>query len=409
LSNLPGTYLLVLLAVLPGACLTQAAAQTPDWPFDDVYDSDLVFLHPLANYRPNPHWVRDWERGRASGNSVWATVGSVSQKEFFTDVRMRIDQPLGDTRFRFLYDLRWLGGEHVDLEVLQQFLGLEMSVAGPWGLQALVHPTPDKADVDAALGVIVADESRGRFLRVSLRLDDLLYGDRNKDGGVSQGEPVGVQWEGRYGGRRWEVYSEGHYGSQSKRSFPDSANSPDIRGLEGSHNASQSRLRWLRTSTDFLELEFTHYAFLTAEQWRDTAESFRYEDQIVDLTLRYAFTFGGGRWRAWPGVHLLNQRARATGRQDERFERTDLMPQVFVEYSLGEADALEFGFMGSRSERTLSSEDSDRAFDKLAWSDKVKLGWTHHFAPAVRIQLSLSHEVAPDRFGGANVQFFGLF
>ena len=72
-------------------------------------------------------------------------------------------------------------------------------------------------------------------------------------------------------------------------------------------------------------------------------------------------------------------------------------------------DALEFGFMGSRSERLLKSADPEGSFERLAWSDKVKLGWTHHFAPAVRIQFSLSHEVAPDRFGGANVQFFALF
>ena len=70
-------------------------------------------------------------------------------------------------------------------------------------------------------GGIVADESRERFLRVSLRLDDLLYGDRTRDGGVSQGEPIGIQWEGRYAGGQWEAFSEGRYGGSSERTFPD--------------------------------------------------------------------------------------------------------------------------------------------------------------------------------------------
>ena len=61
------------------------------------------------------------------------------------------------------------------------------------------------------------------------------------------------------------------------------------------------------------------------------------------------------------------------------------------------------------SDRRLESADPEESFDRTAWSDKVKLGWTHRFSPAAQIQFSLSHEVAPDRFGGGNVQFMAFF
>lgn len=397
--------LLLVVTLVPSASL----AQLPDWTFDDAYDSDLVFIHPLANYGLSPHWIREWERSLASRSSIRATVGSVNQKTFFNDTRVRIDESLGDGPFRFLYSLRWLGGEHVDREILQQFVGFELSVTDPLGFHALVHPTPDKGDVDASLGLIVADGGRERFLRASLRLDDLLYGDRNREGGKSVREAISLQWEGRYAGGRWEVFSEGLYGRPSERTFPDTVSSPEVAARTDRMNGSTTRLRWLSGDASFLEISLEHYRFEDRQAWRKPLASYDYENGITDVLLRYAFVFDQGRWRAWPGVHWLTQEAHSSGREDQDFQRTDVMPTVFVEYLASDVNSFELGYMGSLSSRTLASADSERSFDRTAWADKVKLGWTHRFSPSAQIQFSLSHEVAPDRFGGGNVQFLAFF
>ncbi len=397
--------LLAVLSLVPST----ASAQLPDWTFDDAYDSDLVFIHPLANYALSPHWIREWERNLASQSSVRVTVGSVNQKTFFNDTRVRIDEALGDGPFRFLYSLRWLGGEHVDRELLQQFVGFELSVAQSLGFHALVHPTPDKGDVDASFGLIVADTGRERFLRASLRLDDLLYGDRNREGGESVQDAISIQWEGRYAGGRWELFSEGLYGRPSERVFPDTASSPQVVARTDRTNGSRTRLRWLSGDASFLELSFDHYRFEDRQAWREPLASYDYENGVSDLLIRYAFPLGQGRWRAWPGVHWLTQEAHASGREDQDLQRTDIMPTVFVEYLASAANSFELGYMGSASSRTLRSADPEQSFDRTAWADKVKLGWTHRFSPAARIQFSLSHEVAPDRFGGGNVQFLAFF
>jgi hypothetical protein len=400
-----------LAALLGGTTLAPSTAQgqLPDWAFDDAYDSDLVFIHPLANYSLSPHWIREWERNLASRSSGRTTVGSVNQKTVFNDTRVRIDESLGDSPFRFLYSLRWLGGEHVDREILQQFVGLELSVTDLLGFHALVHPTPDKGDVDASFGLIVADASRERFLRASLRLDDLLYGDRNREGGESVQEAISVQWEGRYAGGRWELFTEGLYGRPSERMFPDTVSSPDVVARTDRTNGSSTRLRWLSGETSFLEIALDHYSFEDRQAWRDPLASYTYENRVTDLLIRYAFPLGQGRWRAWPGVHWLTQDADATGREEQDFRRTDVMPAVFVEYLASGANSFELGYMGSASTRTLQSADPEQSFDRTAWADKVKLGWTHRFSPSAQIQFSLSHEVAPDRFGGANVQFLAFF
>lgn len=399
---------LALLAGLTPLVPSGAAAQLPDWTFDDAYDSDLVFIHPLANYSHSPHWIREWERNLASRSSVRATVGSVNQKTFFNDTRLRIDESLGDGPFRFLYSLRWLGGEHLDVEILQQFVGFEMSVTGPLGFHALVHPTPDKGDVDASFGMIVADAGRERFLRASLRLDDLLYGDRNREGGESVQEAISIQWEGRYAGGSWELFSEGLYGRPSERLFPDTLSSPDVASRTDRANGSSTRLRYLSGEASFLEIGLEHYSFEERQTWRDPEGSYTYDNRITNVVVRYAFPIGG-RWRAWPGVLWLRQDADATGREEQDFRRTDLMPTVFVEYVASDNNSFELGYMGSASDRRMESGDPEGSFGRTAWSDKVKLGWTHRFSPAAQIQFSLSHEVAPDRFGGGNVQFMAFF
>lgn len=384
-----------------------AAGQTRAWPYDAADNSDLVYVHARVNYALSPDWVRDWERRAAHGVSAWVSVGSVTNRRFLTDVRLRIDEGLGSGRFRFLYDLRWLDGEHVDTATLQQFLGMEGRIVGPLGATARIHPTSRKENVDALFGLVVADEARARFLRVSLSLDDFLYGDKNETGGVSVSEPVGVRWEGRYAAARWEAYSEGRYASGSRRVFPDSAASPVVAERWGGVEGSASRLRWLPSDDAYLELHVTHYAFTDGQRWRD-GSSFDYGNEVLETGLTYVFS-PASRVRAWPGVRVLRRRAENGGTAPYDVSRTDLMPSAFVQVTLGSSDDVQVGYMGSWSDRSRTGAGPERDFDVSRWADKAELAWTHRFSELARIQMSISQEIASGRFGGGNVQFLAFF
>ena len=143
--------------------------------------------------------------------------------------------------------------------------------------------------------------------------------------------------------------------------------------------------------------------------WRDPTASYEYRNRIVGLRGRYAFTFADGRWRAWPGVLLLMQDASASGRRDYLFDRIEWMPSAFVEWFVSPAHAIEVGYMSSVSDRALADADPVASFDESTYTDKIKLGWTYHFTSTSRLQISLSHELAFEKFGGGNVQFVTFF
>ena len=388
---------------------TLAATQEPAWPFDRFYDSDVVYLHPLVSFALSPFWERDWERSQLSHSGIRLSAGSVTTHDLLTESFVNVNQPLGDTRYRFLYFLDWFGGQHLDVGGVQQFMGFEASVVGPLGVLALAQPEPNKEHADMAFGVVLAGEDRESYLRASVRFDDFLYDDKNDRGGESIQESVSLQWTGRYAKGRWEGFTSGRLSSPSERVFPDTLLSPDITGETRVLDRVRFRGRYLTSDESFVELGFWHYGFEDGQMWRNEDASYDYRNRLWVLSAHYAITFGDGAWRAWPGVRVLFQEAAAEGFRTYDFSRTDWMPSAFVEYFLSPSHSFEVGYMASASDRTLEELDPEASFAKTSHADKVKGGWTYHFSPLARIQLSLSHRVSVDKFGGGNVQFVMFF
>ena len=374
---------------------------TGDWPFPDELRSRLVFVHPLVNYAINPVWQRDWERHLVSANGVQMTVGSVATEDLYTDLTLNITEPLGG-RFRFLYRMVWREGLHIDISRQEHWPGFEMGLFGRVAVQLQVHPTPDKEDFDLMTGLLLTDESRERYLRVSLRLDDFMYEPKNDLGGTSQEEPVAIQWELRYQVGRWELFSTGRYGSGSRRAYPDSALSPALAGSFRRDGAGTIRLRHLLNEADFLGVEASHYSFEADEQRRDGVDGFEYGNEFVHL--RGLGVLGiGGSWGLRPEINWLRQWASSTGRREFDHRREDFFPALFVELHAPGKSTWELGYMATHHQWEYTA--GGWVDNRDAYTDKIKFGWTYAFLPTARVQFSVSHELDLDRFGGGNVQF----
>ena len=384
-------------------------AQTPEWPFDGQYPSRLVHLHAFVNYALSPYWERDWEENLLRGSGVRITVGSITSRDFLTDAVVSVNEPLGDTRFRFVYRMDWLEAMHVEVSEVRQMAGFEMALIGPVGLQALIQPTGDKEFMDMAFGLVVADRGRERYLRAALRFDDIVWADKNDRAGTYARRPLALDWTARHAAGAFELFTEGLLSRRWERAFPDTTASPAISAERRGVSRATVRARYHTRRAAFAEVELTWYDFEDAQAWRDASESYGYRNRIVTLRGRYAFTFRDGRWRAWPGVQLLLQDATASGRRDYGFDRIDWMPSAFVEWRASPAHAIEVGYMSSVSDRTLVDADPAASFDESTYTDKIKLGWTYEFTSTSRLQISLSHELAFDKFGGGNVQFMTFF
>lgn len=372
-----------------------------EWPFPDELRSRLLFVHPLVNYAINPVWQREWERHLVNSNGVQTTVGSVATEDLYTDLTLNITEPLGG-RFRFLYRMVWREGLHLDLARQEHWLGFEMGLFGKLSAHLQVHPAPDKNEFDLLTGLMVTDETRERYLRVSLRLDDFMYEQKNDEGGTSKEEVVAVQWALRHQTGRWELFSTGSYGSGSRRAFPDSALSPTVTASSRRDEASTIRLRHLLSGSGFLAIQASHYRFQASEQRRDGAADYAYSNEFVHL--RGLGVMGiGGPWGLRPEIHWLRQWASAEGRRDFTHNREDFFPALFVELHAPGESTWELGYLASHHQwdYTVGNWTDHRN----EYTDKIKLGWTYAFLSTARVQFSLSHEVDLDRFGGGNVQY----
>jgi hypothetical protein len=389
--------ILSALVCLPGPADGAAA----DWPFPDELRSRLVFVHPLVNYAVNPVWQRDWERHLVSAGGVQITVGSVATEDLYTDLTVNITEPLGE-RFRFLYRMVWREGLHFDISRQEHWIGIEVGLFDRVAVHLQVHPAPDKEEFGLLTGLLLTDETRERYLRVSLRLDDFMYERKNDLGGTSQEEPVGIQWELRHQIGRWELFSTGRYGSGSRRAYPDSALSPAVAGSFRRDGASTVRLRHVWTDLDFAGFEASHYRFEAAEQRRDGVAGFEYANEFVHL--RGLGVVGiGDLWGLRPEIHWLRQWASAGGRRDFIHRREDFFPAVFVELHAPGKSTWELGYLASHHQ--WNHAVGDWVDNRDGYTDKIKFGWTYAFLPTARVQFSLSHELDLDRFGGGNVQY----
>jgi hypothetical protein len=360
----------------------------------------LLFAHPLVNYHADPQWIRAWEADLQSGNSLRVNVGSVSTDDLLTDVELHLTQPMGG-RFRALYDMQWWETSHLETPGTQHFLGLEFAALPTLGLQLQAHPASRKEEMDMRAGLLLHDVPRRQYLRLLVRWDDWLFEEKNDRAGTSDQVAMRFEWTTRLALRRVEMFSRGHYGSQTRHSYPDSLASPDLVDEARGRGGSETRLRALFEADRFLELELLHHEYQESRTLRGAPVTDTYRNRIVDVAVRGLWGWRD-RWWVRGELHRVDQRARRRGDRSYDYGRTDWMPALFVQRRLHAMHRLELGYLATAYDWTGSPEPSAPEQDGVV--QKLELGWLIEFSRQSRLQVSVSHEPDPQRFGGGNIQ-----
>lgn len=356
----------------------------------------LLYLHPLVNYGFDPEWTRAWERGLQTRNSLRVNVGSVSTDDFLTDVILNVTEPIGG-RFRLLYDMRWFEALHVETRDAEHFLGFEFSAADWLALQGQAHPASDKEELDLRFGLLLHSKDREQYARVLVRWDDPLFGEKNELGGAQAETATSLEWTARGVLERFEVFTQGRYGTGWERSYSDPAVVPLLEADARQQTGSVSRARWLASGQRFMELEFAHHQYESSKTPRATGAPEPYRNRLIDLVLRGVWRFDD-RWRARGELHRVDQKASSP---EFEYARQDWMPAVWLAWAIHGAHAIEAGYMGTSYEWT-GSPSGIEAED--GFRQKLELAWVVRPSDHARLQFSLSHEPDPQRFGGANIQ-----
>ena len=394
----------VSMAAAIVALLAPVGAGADDWPYDDQYDSALLFLHATLDYAFHPVWVRQWERDLVKGNGVRVTAGSVTTDDLLTMLQVDISQPVGHG-FRVMYVANRNESVHRDVDDREQFVGFEVSVFGESGLQMLADPAGNKEELDVLLGGLLADEARERYLRLWLRLDDPVWGRKNDLGGSSVQEAIGPQWSARLARGRWQLFSDGRYSRPSERTFDDPEKSPVVAREKRRRGQSEHRVRWVASEGTYAEAELTHY------EYEQTVSLFEQQKQEI-LMLRSGVVGGfpvRGDFRGRAEVHHVRQDAKARGAHDYDFERRDVPWAVHLEWLPTPSQVWDVGYLATPYEWDYVSRDGTAPYNAASSVDKLTLAWTFVFSENARALLSLSHEPEVNRFGGGNLQLQAAF
>jgi len=395
---------MLVIAVLSTAGAPPCLAD--DWRFDDWYQNPLLFVHPLINYNYNPLWTQEWERLLVTSNGVRGTTGSATTNELLTHLEVNLTQPIGQG-FRFLYQMNWFDGVHLDDTRFENLVGLEKSVVHQSGLQLMVNPESAKEEIDAVVGVLLANADRENYLRLWLRMDDFLYEEKNDRSGRSLQESVGPQWALRLASGRWQLFSRGHYSTPSKRTFDAPEASPDISAEERNDGNSLVRLRYRTGNWAFLEAEVGHHYFEEGVAFRDSTRNYQYQNRIARGKLLYYFPMGSN-FRGRAELHYLSQRATAQGTRDYDYDRDEVPWAASLEWLI-DRSIVEVSYLATSIEWHYETRDATPRDDYTGYESKLKLAWTYLFSPQARMLFSLSHQPEIERFGGFNVQVQVLF
>ena len=396
----------VLTVLLP---CTNAAAQVPiaDWEFDDAYRDQMLYLHSLVNYSHDLQWQYDWERRQLADNSLRIKTGSATSKELLTDVDLNINQALNE-KWRFQGIYRRTGLRQWPIVEQRLLLGLERSIFDSSGIYLTVNPEFDKEFIDIAAGYTLYRDDRQRYVRVGVLLEDVNYQTKNDDGGITEQDPIALQWLVRLAlANDWYLYSEGEVGSGFERVYPDATMSPDISRHDRRTNKSQ--LRMSRATQDGTAWSFwlDWHDFQEVMQFRQPALDYEYTNTQLVIAAEHARVLRD-RHRLRFLVRFVDQKAESRGFNEHVYDRSDVLGGAFYEYLWPNSGAT-FGYAFGQPDIAFRAPDLTGDYNIDDYRDKLIVGWQYKFSADSQIYVSISHEVSAKGFGGGAIRFQMFF
>lgn len=400
----------VRLWVLPILLLvTSATAQVPatDWEFEDPYRDQMLYLHALVNYSYDLQWQFDWERRQLAGNALRVNTGSVTSTKLLTDIDLRINQSLND-KWRFQGSFKRQGLRQRPNREDQLLLGFERSIFESSAVYLTVNPEFNKEFIDVAAGYTFYRDDRQQYVRVGVVLEDVSYDDRNDLGGITEQDPIALQWAVRLGlANDWFLYSEGKMGSGFERVFPDANASVDVSRHNRRVNAAQLRVSRVSEDGTAWSAWVDWYEFNEVMQFRQPGFDYDYRNTQLNIAAEHTRVLRD-RHRLRLLLHYVDKKAESRGFNEHNYDRSDVLGGAFYEY-LWPNSGVMFGYAFGQPDIAFRAPDPTENYNLDDYRDKLIIGWRYNFSEDAQIHVSLSHEVSAKGFGGGAVRFQMFF
>jgi hypothetical protein len=386
-----------------------ATAQVPDtnWAFADSYRDQMLYLHALVNYSHDVQWQFDWERRQLADNALRVNTGSVTSTELLTDIDLNINEALND-RWRFHGVFRRTGLRQRPNVEERLLLGFERSLFESSAIYVNVNPEFNKEFIDVAAGYTFYRDDRQQYIRVGALLEDINYQTKNDRGGVTEQDPIALQWLVRLAlANDWYLYSEGEAGSGFKRVFPDPTESPDVARHDRRTNTGQLRVSRSTEDGSAWSAWLEWYDFNEVMQFRLPSFDYEYKNTQLIISAEHVRVLRD-RHRLRFLVNYVDQKAESRGFNEHDYDRADVLGGAFYEYLWPNSGAT-FAYAFGQPDIAFRAPDGTDNFNLDDYRDKLIVGWRYNFSDDAQINLSVSHEVSVRGFGGGSVRFQMFF
>ncbi len=395
------------LLTLVSAPLFAELPDEEDWELENGYDTDLLFLHALANYSFDLEWQFDWERRRFADNALRINTGSVSSDELLTDVDLNINEALND-KWRFFGQFTRQGFRRRPLREDQLLLGLERSLFESSAIYVGANPEFGKEFLDIEAGYGWYADNREQYVRLGVRLIDTNWTSKNQEGGSQEQDPIKAVWTARLalGGRTY-LYTEGKFGPGFERVFPDPDESPELSRHDRREDQAEVRLTLKGDENRLWSVMLEYYNFEELKTFRVPGFDYDYENEQVNVGLEHVRYFGE-RHRLRLLAQFVDVEASSRGFRQHDYSRQDVIGGAFYEY-LWPQSAVMVAYAAGRPDIRYESLVPEDSYDTGDFTDKLIVGWRFSFSDNAIIRFSLSQEVSEQGFGGGAVQYQMFF
>ena len=396
-------YQLTLCAVYVIAINALLYGQEPDWPYEEKYDDNMVYIHAIANYSLHPYWIERWENNAYRRNMLRLNFASISSTELFSDARLVLNERISPGLW-FRYEMTYQGSFHRTEQDKYYKAGFEKKIYKNLSAYIVGNPHFEKENIDVEYGVSLTWKNRSNYMRLGTVDVDVFWDDKNNLHSTSIQKPYWVVWESNVRLGRWRVYSRGKYDSGYKRQYDPTISHLGRYYQDKKINDYELKLTYYRTPESFFQLSYSYYNYVISAKYENQQWDSSFNNEYRIYMLSY-ITPLAQTYRVRTGVYRIFQESLSTYYRAHTYFRQETIPFAFLERKIGHG-LLEVGYMVTFHHWNYEEKETPDRFSRDDYLDKIKLAYTFTVGEKMAIQFSVSHVTTIWGFGGGNVQFW---
>jgi hypothetical protein len=384
-----------------------AASRFAEGQFSTLLDD----IH-LVQYRTDLDWRADWASERYRGSGLIFESGSITARDLHVRSQIMVNVPLTE-KLGLRYDRRGFRDRRFDIR--SERLEAHGYVTKRFALVLAGLPEPQKEHSSVGAGLHWGSREGPGYVRVLVMDERFIHNEKRRDGMVFTRQPVRYIADTYWEGGSWRGFGSLDVGEPYRFSWDALPGTESTSHGRGQMRHGEFGLQWFRGVWE------------AGIQGRGATEIIERNDGdrsgAGDFMFDRRWGQGHGHLKyigtPWHVTGLLGgsaQNDRYTFRlhRDGGYEMRAILWGAEIAWPVWPTHEFRLGYLGNifRMERGGIADESDPLLanrELLGYADKVHFKWLHHFQPAMRIELLLSHQLHNGNFGGGSIKGSFLF